>query len=166
MGQIPALLFWAGILMCTQGCTKTLRANKNFSDFSFFSNSGTTHSSPECQQTDTENEGWYLNGALIQRAHCAGRFAECQTQNEKKQWVSFTRSNIRLVRFENCEDKKVPLCSAAATKNEGWQASDWFQVDSCANLGIACQNVGTRSEGWYAFEKRDVQPLDNVSCKY
>jgi hypothetical protein len=121
---------------------------------------------PTCQQANTPEEGWYINGNLIQKDRCIGRFAECERTGDKSVWVSIIRRNMRLVRFETCDEKALPICANAGTKSEGWQAADWFQWDTCAKQGITCQGVGSRSEGWYSFEKEDPKPIENKSCSF
>jgi hypothetical protein len=165
MGRIATQVFGVSLIITSLGCARLLRSQANPNTL-FQETKGSRSSVPTCEQTNTTEEGWYIKGNLIQKDRCAGRFAECAQLNGKGAWVSFIRRNMRLVRFETCEERHSPVCANAGTKSEGWQAADWFQWDTCSNQGIACQSVGSRSEGWYSFEKEDVRPLENKRCDF
>jgi hypothetical protein len=158
MGRVSSHLIWAGTLISVSSCTRSLQALNHSRPLS-------PDEIPSCQHVNTENEGWYVRNELLQKVTCNGRHAVCEKVGDSSAWTSVIRSNIRLVRFESCAEQAPPACVSPGTKSEGWQASNWFQWDSCANLAIICQGIGTRTEGWYSFEKHSPLPIANKHCR-
>jgi hypothetical protein len=61
-----------------------------------------------------------------------------------------------------------PICVATNTPYEGWMFPGKHEIHSanCSNKVMECSGIGTRSEGWYVFEKQNIALLQYASCNY
>ncbi len=164
MGRVSTPVIWTCSIISLGGCTKGLHSQVETNANSFSAKSPSPTITPKCLRIGSNDEGWYLGEKLLEKIQCSGKFAECLPKDDKLVWTSFIRKNIRLIRFESCEEKAPPHCVNSGTKSEGWQAADWFQWDACTEQGVICHGIGTRSEGWYSYEQDAQQPIGNYRC--
>jgi len=59
----------------------------------------------------------------------------------------------------------VPQCQNIGTRSEGWyDKQGLIAYDWCTNKVVACGSIGTRSEGWYVFSPYLGKLLEWSNC--
>lgn len=126
---------------------------------------------PLCVDIGTSSEGWALPGHefQIKKAHCADKVVECKNIGTRSEgWYIFEKQNIRLMQYSNCENKTlIPQCVFIGTPYEGWVVPARglrLYYHKCSEQGVECGAQGTRSEGWYIFNKTPRGLLQYANC--
>lgn len=119
-----------------------------------------------CNAAGTPAQGWYQSGKILKlSSSCANETLFCGAYPSPG-WYVQKKSQKVLAKAERCGfQREMPVCKTSQSIT-GWHVGERLisRDDECSYKQMECAGAGTKTEGWYVYERSTPSLLVAGSC--